>query len=153
MDIKAISDGLSRKYDTRNPFDLASSLGIIVSHEPLGDIQGYYNTCFRQRFIHINQELEGYEAAFTCAHELGHAVLHAGLNTPFLRKHTMFSVGKIETQANRFALDFLFDDLELQYLSEYSIFDAASYMGVDIRLAEYRMSTIQHEGKPTCKVP
>ena len=142
MNIKAIAEGLCKKYDTRNPFDLVASLGIVIIYEPLGDIQGYYNTCYKQRFIHINQDLDGYAAAFTCAHELAHAVLHPGVNTPFLRKHTLFSVDKIETQANRFALEVLYDDLELSHLLREPISSAAAYLGVDTRLAEYRMSTI-----------
>ena len=41
---------------------------------------------------------------FTCAHELGHAVMHPKANTPFLREHTLFSVNKLEIEANRFAV-------------------------------------------------
>lgn len=143
MDIKAIANELCRKYETRNPFDLADSLGVIVLHEPLGEIQGYYNFCFKQKFIHINEELDGYEASFTCAHELGHSIIHPNINTPFLRKHTMFSIGKIEKEANRFALDFLYDDDELQPFLNRSITDAAAFMGVPIELAEYRMKTVE----------
>ena len=143
MDIKVIANALCRKYDTRNPFDLAGSLGIIVCHEPLGEIQGYYNKCFRQQFIHINEDLNGFDAAFTCGHELAHSVLHPDLNTPFLRKHTLFSVDKLETQANRFALDVLYDDDELRFLLERPITDAAAYMGIPLALAEYRMRTVE----------
>lgn len=59
MDTKVIAEAMCRKYETRNPFDLAASLGIIVLHEPLGEILGYYNRCYKQKFIHINEELEG----------------------------------------------------------------------------------------------
>lgn len=143
MDIKMIANELCRKYDTRNPFDLAASLGIIIFYEQLGEIQGYYNKCFRHQFIHINQDLNGYDAAFTCSHELGHAILHTDVNTPFLRKHTMFSVDKLETQANRFALDFLYSDEELRFYLARSITDVAAYMGVPVALAEYRMRTVE----------
>ncbi len=142
MDIKAIVSDLCKEHETRNPFDLAVSLGIIVLHEPLGEIQGYYNCCYRQQFIHINQELNGYDALFTCAHEVGHAVLHPGINTPFLRKHTMFSVEKIETEADHFALELLFDDEELRLFLTRSITDAAAFMGMPVRLAERRMRSI-----------
>lgn len=143
MELKALAETLCRKSDTRNPFDLAASLGIIVLHEPLGEIQGYYNRVFRQQFIHINQELPGEAAIFTCAHELAHAILHPALNTPFLRKNTLYSVDKLETQANRLALEILYSDEELQDFLFHSISDAASYMGVPIPLAEYRMGTVQ----------
>lgn len=142
MVTRAIAEKLCRILDTRNPFELAASLGIVVLYEPLGSIQGYYNKCYRQKFIHINEELDGYEATFACAHELGHAILHSDVNTPFLRKNTMFSVGRIETEANRFALDLLFEDEELQPFLERSITDAAAYMGVDVPLAKYRMEGV-----------
>ena len=143
METRVIADSLCRKYGTRDPFDLADSLGIIVSFEPLGTIQGYYNQCFRQKFIHINHDLDEYEARFTCAHELGHAVLHPKLNTPFLKRATLFSIDKLERQANCFALDVLYDDYDLMPFLERGIYDAAAYMGVPIPLAEYRMSSVQ----------
>lgn len=142
MDTKVIAEAMCRKYETRNPFDLAASLGIIVLHEPLGEILGYYNRCYKQKFIHINEELDGYLATFTCAHEVAHAILHPNLSTPFLRAHTRFSVEKFENEADRFALDFLYDDNELLPFLERTISDAAAYMGVPQRLAKYRMGTI-----------
>lgn len=57
-----------------------------------------------QKFIHINQDLTEEQQRFTCCHELGHIILHPGLNTPFLRENTLFSVSKLETEANRFAI-------------------------------------------------
>lgn len=143
VSIKMIAEELCRKYETRNPFDLAASLGIIVLHEPLGEIQGYYNRCYQQKFIHINDALSGDAACFTCAHELGHTILHPRINTPFLRKNTLFSVDKLELQANHFALDFLYDDNELQIYLRQSISASAAFMGVPIPLAEYRMSTVE----------
>ena len=92
MEIKQRVNRLCRKYGTRDPFELAERMNILVVREPLGSINGYYNQCYRQKFIHINEELEEYRQKFTCAHELGHAVLHPKANTPFLRDNTMFSV-------------------------------------------------------------
>lgn len=143
MEIQVIADSLCQKFGTRNPFKLAESLGIIVLFEPLGAIQGYYNQCFRQKFIHINQDLNEHEARFACAHELAHAVLHPKLNTPFLKRATLFSIDKLERQANCFALDVLYDDYDLMPFLERGIYDAAAYMGVPIPLAEYRMSSVQ----------
>lgn len=143
MQTKELADEYARRFLTRNPFDLASCLSIAVLHEPLGEILGYYNRCYRQKFIHINCDLPGELATFTCAHEVAHSILHPGLNTPFLRKNTCFSVDKLETQANQFALDFIFDDFELLDFLDKSADVAAAYMGVDHRLATYRMSSVQ----------
>lgn len=48
---------LISKYKTNNPQEIAQELGIIILFEPLGEINGYYNTAFRQKFIHINNTL------------------------------------------------------------------------------------------------
>ena len=107
-------------------------------------IRDSYNRCYKQKFIHINEELDGYPATFTCAHEAAHAILHPNLSTPFLRAHTRFSVEKFENEADRFALDFLYDDSELLPFLERTISDVAAYMGVPQHLAKYRMSTIKN---------
>lgn len=109
MRITDIVERLCRRYGTRNPFEIANQLHIITIFEPLGEIRGYCSTAYRQKFIHINQDLTEQQQRFTCCHELGHAILHPGLNTPFLRGNTLFSVSKLETEANRFAICMLCD--------------------------------------------
>lgn len=94
---------VQRKADTQDPFVIAEQLHIIVLLEELGSIRGYYNTCSRQPFIHINRELSKEDQRFTCAHELGHAVLHPKSSTPFLRENTLFSINRLEREANCFA--------------------------------------------------
>ncbi|MDF3004813.1 MAG: ImmA/IrrE family metallo-endopeptidase [Oscillospiraceae bacterium] len=76
---------------------------------------------------------------FTAAHELGHAVLHPKSNTPFLREHTLFSVNKLETEANRFAVSLLYSDDDMSELQECSLDQIACAMGVNRELAEYRV--------------
>lgn len=110
MKTKDIVEALCKKYDTRNPFEIAHQKKIMVIHEPLGSINGYYNRCYRQSFIHINSDLEREQQLFTCAHELGHAVLHPKANAPFLRANTFFSINKLEIEANKFAVNLLVQD-------------------------------------------
>lgn len=100
-------------HDTNNPFKIAKKLGITVLHEDLGNTLGFYSKHFRMKFIHVNQNLELEEKEFVCAHELGHALLHPDANTPFLKKHTLFSTDKIEQEANAFALNLLFHEKDL----------------------------------------
>lgn len=143
MDTRAEAEMLVDKYETRDPFELAALLGIVVLHEKLGDIFGYYNQFCRVKFLHINNSLNERLELFTTAHELGHAILHADLNTPFLKRNTIYSIDKLEQQANRFAVDLLFEDAELLPFLIRSVTDAAAYMGVSLELAEYRLSTIE----------
>lgn len=140
---KAAAAALCRKFATKNPLFIAEKSGIIVRFEPLGTIYGYYHRDRRCKFIHINSQLDEQTARFTAAHELGHAVLHPNTNTPFLREHTLLSVDKLETEANRFAVSLLYDDYDLQPFLTRSVTDAAAFMGVPVQLAEYRMETVE----------
>ncbi|MDG0876496.1 ImmA/IrrE family metallo-endopeptidase [Paenibacillus thiaminolyticus] len=99
---------LIKKHGTNSPWMAADNMGIEVVYEDLGkNILGYYTCLNRIPSIHINNRLDRADALFTCAHELGHAVLHPRLSTPFLKRNTIFSIDKIERQANRFAIYFL----------------------------------------------
>ena len=143
MDTKGLVIDLCKKYDTRDPLEIARQLKIIVQFEPLGGVYGYYSKSLRQQFLHINQNLNRATALFTLCHELGHAVMHPDLSTPFLRANTMYSVDKLELQANRFAVDLAFSDGQLQEFLTCSITDTANYMGVSIPLAQYRMRSVE----------
>ena len=113
MDIKHKANSLAKKYDTRNPFDIAKDMGIQVIKEELGSVYGYYNKCFRIKQIHINCTLPEHLQLFTAGHELGHAVLHPNTNTPFLKQPTLFSVDSLENEANKFAIELIIPDSDL----------------------------------------
>jgi Zn-dependent peptidase ImmA (M78 family) len=98
-------------YETNCPFKLAKSLGVEIVYEDLGKIFGYYSRHFRIKVIHINQNVDEGQKKFTCAHELGHALLHPAANTPFLKKNTLFSTDRIELEAHLFAIKLLFSDI------------------------------------------
>lgn len=73
----------------------------------------------------------------TCAHELGHAILHPDENTAFLKKNTLFSTDKIEVEANTFAVELLLPDelfLEQDNYSCFTIYDAINEKGVPVVL-------------------
>lgn len=55
MDIKGLAEQICKKYNSRDPFEIAEGRNIIVLYEPLGSIRGYYSKSLRQAFIHINQ--------------------------------------------------------------------------------------------------
>ena len=135
---------MTKKYNTSDPYELANALNIPVFYEELGTINGYYNKPFRMKQIHINQNLNEKDAKFTCAHELGHAVLHPNASTPFLRSKTYLSVDKLEMEANTFAVNLLIPDETIM-----EIFDnqncTLEYMsrmfGYNQKLIELRMKT------------
>ncbi|MGG1878236.1 ImmA/IrrE family metallo-endopeptidase [Paenibacillus cisolokensis] len=104
---------LIQTHGTNSPLDIASDRNIVVLFEDLGkQTWGYYSYTNRIPVIHINNRLRPEYAIYTGAHELGHAVLHSGINTPFLRSSTLFSVDKLERQAHRLAVHLLIGDNE-----------------------------------------
>ncbi len=136
--IKERVESLCKKYDSRDPFEIARQKNIYVLFEPLGTIKGYYNRCFRQKFIHINAAGPREEQLFICAHELGHAVLHPDANTPFLESKTFFCVNKLEIEANRFAADLICPDEKIRELAGYTIPEIASCLGLEEELVRYK---------------
>ena len=145
MDIKKIVEDLKEKYDTNNPFELAKCLNIIVLYEELGEIKGYYNKYVRQKFIHLNNNLNENEVLFTCGHELGHAIMHPNSNTPFLKSNTLSSVNSLEIQANKFSVDLIIDDDKIKELLEvhhFTTYDISKYFGVSDDIIEYKIKSL-----------
>ena len=105
LNIKDTILHLINKYNTSDPFELADALKIAVFYENLGSINGYYNNPLRMKQIHINSSLNDQEAKYTCAHELGHAIMHPNASTPFLSSKTLLSIDKLEREANTFAVN------------------------------------------------
>lgn len=130
MDIKRTVEKLMRKYNTNDPFKLAESLNIIVNYDDLGNTWGYFITYKRIKIIHINNNLEEWLQRYTCAHELGHSILHKGVPTPFLKKHTLFSIDKIERQANTFAVELLLPDNVIAQYEGYTVHNIADIVGI-----------------------
>lgn len=130
MDIKKLVTKIIKKYKTNNPFELAEALGIEVLYENLGSINGYYTKMLRSKYIHVNYNLNESRQRYTVAHELGHAILHPNANTPFLRENTLFSVDKLERQANTFAVELLMPDNVISQYEGYTVHNIASLVGI-----------------------
>lgn len=103
-----IAARLVHQYQTNCPFEIAEALGIHIRYMDLGkSTKGLYYTKLRRRFIVINHGLSPQWQRFVCAHELGHDRLHKGLSRFFLEEHSYFWPGKMERQANSFAITLL----------------------------------------------
>lgn len=145
MDIKRLAERLVRKFGTRDPFRIAEDLDYTIIYTPLVGVRGFYQYLKRCHIIYLDSGLDDNTARFVCAHELGHSILHRGLNRIFMDTRTFIVTGRYEKEADRFAVDLLHSDEDLQpYLSR-SCDCAAAYMGVSAQLAEYRMSSVEPE--------
>ncbi|MFJ7661978.1 ImmA/IrrE family metallo-endopeptidase [Lysinibacillus sp. NPDC097162] len=138
--IKKKVEYLYEKYNTRNPFTLARYMKVEIFYWELpSEIKGFYQYEKRNRFIFINSNLSIDEQLIVCAHELGHAILHTKLNTPFMRTNTFFSVDKVEIEANTFAAHLLIPDESLfDYFEQKTIYDIASLHNVPLELVELK---------------
>ena len=142
MYTQKIVENLKRKYGTNNPFELAKCLNIIILYEELGEIKGFYNKYARQKMIHLNNNLREEELYFTCGHELGHAIMHPNSNTPALRANTLYSVNKLEIEANQFSVDLIIDDNYIkEYLEEYfyTVDNISALLGIDKEIIEFKI--------------
>ena len=143
MEQRRIAASLVRKHGTRDPFRIAHELGYVVIRLPLKGIRGFYQKMQRRHVIYVSSDLPEPEACFVCAHEIAHALLHRGYNRIFTDANTYFVADRPEIEANRFAVDLLYDDEDLRFFLDYPIQLAADYMGVSIELAEYRLKHIR----------
>ncbi|MEK4628072.1 ImmA/IrrE family metallo-endopeptidase [Solibacillus sp. FSL R7-0682] len=128
---------LKQKHQTSCPYKIAENLKIhVLQHDLHHEINGYYKYDRRNQFIVINDNLDENLQRVVCAHELGHAILHKHVNTPFMRSNTFFSVSKIEREANQFAAELLIPD-EIDYEVE-SVHHLSSIHNVPIEIAKLK---------------
>ena len=142
MKLKRMAESLVRKYNTRDPFKLAEALGYIVLKVPLKGIRGFYQNVKRCTIIYIDSALPHWDAAFVCAHEIGHVLLHRGYNRIFMDTHAYFKVDQYEIDADRFAVNLLYADEDVLCFFGYPVQMFADGIGVSTELAEYRMKTV-----------
>ena len=143
MSIKGLAQTLAAKYGTRDPFRIAEAMDYLVIFTPLSGVRGFYQYLQRCHVIYIDSGLEEEDARRVCAHELGHSVLHRGLNRLFMDTRTIMVTSRYEKEANYFAADLLFDDYDLQDFLSVSLPDAARCLGLSEDVTAYRLSSVQ----------
>ena len=109
-DISRIVNRYIKKYETRDPFEIAERMGIEYLIGDLGSRWGCYMYMKRHRCIFINENLSENDMKQVMAHELGHAILHRKQNCYFIQNKTLFLNSKTEKEANQFAADLLIGD-------------------------------------------
>lgn len=142
LDIKRLAEGLVRRFDTRDPFRIAEALGYTIIYTPLVGVRGFYQYLKRCHIIYLDSNLGEDELRFVCAHELGHSLIHRGLNRIFMDLSTEMVTQKYEKEANIFAADLLFSDEDLEPYLVMGYEHAAAYMGVSYDLATLRMQEL-----------
>lgn len=114
-EIKQVVSYYCKKFNTRNPFEIADCLGILYQIEDIG-CSGCYMFLKNHRYIFLNENMPEHERRMVMAHELGHAILHRKENCYFIRNKTLLLNSKTEIEANTFAAELLIpDDLIFEY--------------------------------------
>lgn len=139
MDIASKANNLARKYDTRNPFEIIKSLNAIVVFHPLESVNGFYQYFQRNNIIYIDERLSDKEKMFVCAHELGHMLLHKKSNAIFMDSRTQLNTSKYEIEADRFAINLLVPDDEIEEHLDFTTSQFSRLFGYSKRLIELRL--------------
>ena len=139
MNIKRLADSLVRKYSTRNPFEIISNLNVIVIFYPLHGVKGFYQYFQRNNIIYIDEALSENEKKFVCAHELGHMFLHKKANAIFMDSRTQLNTAKYEIEADRFAMDLLLSDADIEDNLNFTTVQFSRLFGYNKKLIELRL--------------
>lgn len=139
MNIKNLVDRLVKKYDTRDPFELAKAKNIIILEEDLGNIYGYSNTYKRQRFIHLNKKCPFKIQKLICAHELGYLLMHPKEEIHLVVDSTLKSKDDFERYAKIFVAHLLIPDELLERYAEEPLEVMAKAEGLPLDLVKLRV--------------
>lgn len=143
---------LSRKYKTRDPYELCSILGVRIRLKDLGTgIKAYYFYHSRVRNIVLNWHVSEPVRRILTAHELGHDRLHKriAMLRGFQEVELFDAVRPAEYEANIFAAELLIDDNELLELlndNNKSFFDVARELYIPADLLDFKFRVLKHKG-------
>ena len=146
---KAIA--LMRRCGTRDPFSIASELGINMMYtDALHRLKGIYRVIKRNRFIILNNKNSAELNRIVCAHELGHDQLHREYAKECaLQEFMLYDMStRREYEANVFAATLLLDDETVIELIEDGLDTVAiaAAMNTDINLVALKVDCLIRSG-------
>ena len=144
------------EHNTRNPFRIAESLNIFVRFINTKKQKGFCTNILNNYFLYINENLSPQMQKMTCAHELGHILLHKDQlgrdKTGHFRKIVemeLFDItNQTEYEANLFASNLLIDDEQLKHMlyEGKDIVTIAQSLEVNVNLLAIKLAEMQKEG-------
>lgn len=139
--VRRMLDYYIRITGTRDPVEIAKSIGIGIAIFPLGNIAGNYKLLKRKRWIFVNEDIPSDSPLFriVVAHELGHAVLHRKENCAFLKSKTLLLTSGIEREANIFAANLLISDDMIREYAGYTKDQFCACTGYPKELIDLRL--------------
>ena len=143
MDIKKTVDRLTKKFQSRKPFEIIQGLNTILVFVPLVDTKAFYQYFQRNNIIYIDENLSKSEQAFECAHEMGHMFLHKKANAIFMDTRTSFNTNKYEMEADTFAMNLLISDATIKEHKECNAEQLSRLLGYEKRLIDLRLKSFE----------
>ena len=137
--IKSIVNHYIKKFETRDPFELAKCLNIELQIGPLGSQYGCYMFLKNHRYIFLNDSLGEQKMRMVMAHELAHAILHRKENSYFIKNKTLLLNSKNEIEANTFAAELLISDDFMIENQEYTVDQIARMTGYSEELIRLKI--------------
>lgn len=145
-DIKQTVAYYQEKYKTKDPYKIARAMDIELQIGYMGHRLGCYMYLKRSKCIWLNEDLDPHEMEFVMAHELGHAIMHPYENCYFIKHKTLLLNSKREIEANKFAVEFLISDDEVQEYAverQYTIDMLSRLWGYEKELIELRLRGVK----------
>lgn len=163
IDFGAISRKVQKtvkKYSSADPVCLCRKMDIDIVYRDMGsretDIKAMLVRSSRMICILINSNLSSDVQKFILAHELGHAVLHAG-TSHFTDRIAFNERSLMETEANVFAAELLVHDNEILLeeikTSGYTVFQLASQYRIPYELLAYKFEVMRRSGYDVPQIP
>lgn len=142
---------LVKRFNTRDPFEIANEVGIkVIPMYELDKLKGMYSVIKRNRIIILNGNLLERTQKTVCAHELGHDMLHREFaKQNALKEFMLYDMkNRPEYEANIFAADLLLDDDEVYSLAKdgYDMEQVAAILHTDINLMGLKMANMNYRG-------
>ena len=141
QEIRKLSHGLVHRYGTSSPFELCDYLSVGVFRCELPQQMG--GVSFQKQtdgsVILLSRDLGAVEQRYCCAHELGHVLLHPGLNAQTMADHTNLCIQKFEREADFFAACLLIEPSLEEWNESYdplTVEQIACLSGLPLRVAD-----------------
>ena len=136
MGMLRMAKQLRRRYGTTDPEQILRAMGVTVIRIPLQGLRGIYKRIESNVIVFVDSELDSRTERFVLGHELGHHILHKGLNRVFLERCTHMKTSVYEREADLFSVCLMAPDPEDVLEEGCTVETIAARLGVERRLAE-----------------
>lgn len=135
----ALARRTANQHGSHNPFTICGQLGILVNRHPLAGVRGYCMQHQGVQIITLASDLAPHPARFVCAHELGHCLMHSGLNRVFMDCRTYMRPDRYENECDCFACHLLFGRPPLFQEESLSNTQMAQCLNVPVSMVDARL--------------